>query len=118
MSGYPWHAEGNIVWRLPSQGGRSSGPPDGPTYRPTAVPVLGGEKDVNPGWPASSTDHYSLEIRFDDNGSSKLAVNCQLRFIAPELVGQYLTVGANFLLMEGAQVVGELRVTHLNNLQE
>ena len=44
---------GLVRFRSAAEGGRQSGPPPGPTYMATAVPDLGGEAEVLPGWPAT-----------------------------------------------------------------
>jgi hypothetical protein len=52
-------AEAVVIWRTAEQGGRRFGPPTAPVYAATAVFVRGGDREVQPGWPAS-VDQLSI----------------------------------------------------------
>lgn len=104
----PWQAAGNVRWlKLSNNVGRRVSP-SGPSYFPTAVFVLGGEAEVVPEWPAAG-EHFSLEIGLGDPGRDG-TVPAKFRFFAPELVGNYLTPGAVFMVMEGPRPVGEAEI--------
>lgn len=105
---HPWHAAGNIRWLpVPQSVGRTVSP-TAPTYFPTAVFALGAESEIIPGWP-STGEHFSLEIELGDPDLAG-RVPARFRFLAPELVGNYLTPGSIFMVMEGPRPVGEAEV--------
>lgn len=104
----PWHAAGNVRWLPLSRSVGRPVSPSAPSYSPTAVFVLGGEAEIIPGWP-STGEHFSLEIELG-NPDLTGRVPARFRFLAPELVGDYLTPGAAFMVMEGPRPVGEAEV--------
>lgn len=52
-------AEAVVHWRTPEEGGRRSGPSTTPVYTATTVFVLGGETEVQPGWPQTADPKLS-----------------------------------------------------------
>ena len=54
-------------------------------------------------------EHFSLEIELGDPDLAG-RVPARFRFLAPELVGDYLTPGSIFMVMEGPRPVGEAEV--------
>lgn len=101
-----------VRWRSTAQGGRHSGPPSGPVYTPTAVFVLGGEEEVQPGWPASADPYVSVIvelIRLFEDGSWL----CKIDFLARDIAAPYVHAGGRFLLMEGARPVADGEFTEV-----
>lgn len=102
-------AEAIVTWRTAEQGGRRSGPPTVPVYAATAVFVRGGDREIQPGWPASA-DQLSIlleqtAVREDD------ARECKVDFLVRELAIAQLAPGVEILVLEGPRVVASARVT-------
>lgn len=93
----------SLRWRTVAEGGRASGPPPGPTYRPTVVFVLGEDAEVVPGWPATG-EHFSVSIRFSASPSRGQGP-AHLRFLNTEAASELASMGGKFFVMEGPRVV-------------
>ena len=52
-----------LSWISAADGGRRSGPPTAPVYATTCVFPLGGEAEVQPGWPANADPMLSIIIQ-------------------------------------------------------
>lgn len=100
----------SIRWFSEAEGGRKA-PPPGPTYAATAVFVLGGDAEVQPGWPAAG-EHFSVMLDSDDLGAT-CGKSVRVEFLARALVADQLRVGSEFLVMEGSAVVAEACVTEV-----
>jgi hypothetical protein len=97
-----------VTWLPASAGGRTSGPPTSPVYAANCTFPLGGERETVPGWPATA-EKFSVFIQKIGDGPGG-AWQCNLDFIAPDLVATHLAPGALMLVMEGPKVVGEATV--------
>lgn len=102
-------AEAVVSWRSAEEGGRRSGPPTAPVYAATAVFVLGDDRELQPGWPASA-DHLSVlleETSVREDGSRV----CKVDFLVRELAIPHLVPGGEILVMEGPRVVASALIT-------
>lgn len=101
---------GLLRFRSAAEGGRRSGPPPGPTYTTTAVPYLGGEAEVLPGWPATGPQFsivLELLSRPDENGWMKASV----RALVEDAPGsEALYPGAQLVVLEGPKEVGRMLI--------
>jgi hypothetical protein len=103
-------AEAVVRWRTAEEGGRWSGPSTAPVYVASTVFVLGGESEVQPGWPWTADLMISIwveRIATQDDGSWL----CKIDFPVRDLAMPYVVVGAKFLLMEGPRVVADAQFT-------
>lgn len=94
-----------VIWFAPELGGRKSGPPPGPEYRPTVI-LLNPRSGTR--MPPESSLHASMILRFITEPSEDAIA--ELLPLAPELVEPYLYEGSTFLVMEGARPVGFARM--------
>lgn len=101
-------ATGTVQWLTAEQGGRRSGPPTVPVYIANCTFPLGGEADLVPGWPATAEKFTLLLQKNTENHDGSW--ECWFGFIAPDLVSEYLVVGADMLIMEGPKVVGHATI--------
>jgi hypothetical protein len=102
--------EAIVYWRTAEEGGRKTGLPTVPVYTPITVFVLGGEEEVQPGWPWTADPVLSIcveRIAIRDDGSWL----CRIGFLVPDLAVPYLVPGGKFLLMEGSGVVATAEFT-------
>lgn len=101
---------GTVRFLTVEEGGRRSGPPPGPTYMATAVPVFGGEEEVLPGWPATGL-HFSVVLELlgspDADGWSEASIR-ELVEGAPG--SESLRAGAELSVLEGAQEVARMLI--------
>lgn len=104
-------ASAYVTWLPTSDGGRVSGPPTAPVYAANCTFPLGGEPVLVPGWPATA-EKFSVFIQKVGDGPEK-AWLCNLDFIAPELVADYLKVGAQMFVMEGPKIVGAATIVEV-----
>lgn len=97
-------------FRSAAEGGRQSGPPRGPTYMATAVPDLGGETELLPGWPATGPQ-FSILVEFlgspDENGWVRASVKALVEG-APG--SEALCAGAELVVLEGPQEVARILI--------
>jgi len=103
-------AEAVVHWRAVEEGGRSSGPSTAPVYVASTVFVLGGERELQPGWPWTADLILSVwveRIATRDDGSWL----CKIDFPVRDLAVHYVVPGGEFLRMEGPRVVAEARFT-------
>ena len=99
-----------LTWLTPDEGGRCSGPPNSHLYAATCVFPLGGEAEVQPGWPATADEMFSIlleEIEVLDASNER---RYKVGFLAPELAKPYTHDGAELLIMEGPRVVAHGRI--------
>ena len=101
-------AEGVVVWRTHEEGGRKSGPPSAPVYMATTVFVLGGEEEVQPGWPFSG-NQLSILLQ-ETERLDEAHRRCLVGFLVPELALPHMHPGAELLVLEGARTVAQLRI--------
>jgi hypothetical protein len=101
-------ARAHVTWLSASAGGRTSGPPTAPVYAANCTFPLGSERETVPGWPATAEKFSVLIQKISDCPDG--AWQCNLDFIAPDLVAAYLSQGASMLVMEGPKVVGEATI--------
>ncbi|WIX93508.1 hypothetical protein [Amycolatopsis sp. DG1A-15b] len=101
-------AEAVVRWVTAEEGGRKSGPPTAPVYMATSVFVLGGDAELQPGWPASATQLSILlqPVELLGDGRSR----CLVGFLVPELALPNLHVGAEILVLEGPRTVASARI--------
>jgi len=92
-----------VTWLSADDGGRQSGPPSAPVYAATCVFPLGGESEVQPGWPGTA-DQLSVLLQETEAGSDGSRV-CKVDFIARDAVRPFLHPGANMLILEGPKIV-------------
>ena len=92
-----------VTWVPAEMGGRKSGPPSAPVYAATSVFILGGDSEVQPGWPQGA-DHLSILLKEVSMlpGGARL---CKVDFLARDLARPFLDPGAILLIMEGPKVV-------------
>jgi hypothetical protein len=92
-----------VTWVPPESGGRRSGPPTARVYAATCVFVMGGDREVLPGWPAGA-QHLSILLEEEDvlPGGARL---CKVDFLARDLARPYIYPGQPLLIMEGPRVV-------------
>lgn len=105
-------ARATVRWLLPDQGGRRSGPPPGPMYVSNMVFVLGGEAEVQPGWPQTADLTLSIwleRVSWNDD----LAWTAKVDFPVRELAAPYVAPNTDFLVMEGPRIVAEGRLTEV-----
>ncbi|WP_157575003.1 hypothetical protein [Jiangella muralis] len=98
-------ATARVTWRSPHEGGRKSGPPSAPVYAANCAFPIGGETELDPGWPATAEKFSLLLQRIAESPAGEW--ECKLDFLARNLVKQYLQPGAVMLVMEGPTVVGK-----------
>jgi hypothetical protein len=103
-------ADAVVCWRTAEEGGRRSGPSTAPVYTATTVFVLGGENEIQPGWPQTADPKLSAwvertAVRADGSWL------CKIDFAVRELAMPYVVPGGEFLLLEGPRVVAEARFT-------
>lgn len=99
-----------LTWLTPDEGGRRSGPPNSHLYAATCVFPLGGESEVQPGWPATADEMFSIlleEIEVVDAPNER---RYKVGFLAPELAKPYTHDGAELLILEGPRVVAWGRI--------
>ena len=101
-------AEALVHWRAADDGGRQSGPPTAPVYMATGVFVQGDDREVHPGWPAS-TDQLSILLQKTKELDERRWL-CLVGFLAPELARPNLRPGVELLVLEGPRVVASARV--------
>lgn len=101
-------AEAMVRWRTADEGGRRSGPPTAPVYMATAVFVQGGDREVEPGWPASA-DQLSILLQKTEELDER-RWRCVVGFLAPELARPNLRPGVELLVLEGPRVVASAQV--------
>lgn len=92
-----------IVWFSQSMGGRDSGPPTGPNFRPNAL-FFKLRNDA----PEATT--LFAGVLLDFVGEEDGATLAEIRPTAPELLTDYWQEGATLLLMEGSRPVGYARL--------
>jgi hypothetical protein len=101
-------AEALVRWHTADEGGRTSDQATAPVYMATAVFVLGGEAEVQPGWPASA-DQLSIllqETECLDDGRRR----CLVGFLLPDLAHPHLYRGAQLLVLEGPRTVASAQL--------
>ncbi len=92
-----------LRWRTAEEGGRRSGAPTAPVYAATCVFPLGGEDEVQPGWPAMA-DKLSIlleEVEGARGGDRRYKAG----FLVPDLAKPFVHRGAQVLVTEGPKVV-------------
>lgn len=101
-------AEGVVRWLTAEEGGRNSGPPTAPVYMATSVFVLGGDADLQPGWPASATQLSILleQVELLEDGRSR----CLVGFLVPDLARPNLHAGTEILVLEGPKTVASVQI--------
>jgi len=101
---------GLVRFRSAAEGGRQSGPPPGPTYMATAVPYLGGEDEVLPGWPATGPQFsVVLELLGDPNEDGW--AEASIRALVDGAPGaEALCSGAELVVLEGPQEVARMLI--------
>jgi hypothetical protein len=102
--------EAVVYWRTAAEGGRSTGPSTAPVYTAQAVFVLGGENEVQPGWPVTADPKLSAwveRIAVRDDGSWLRKIDFPVR----DLAKPYIVPGGEFLFMEGRHVVATAQFT-------
>ncbi|MBS2966712.1 hypothetical protein KGA66_26990 [Actinocrinis puniceicyclus] len=92
-----------VSWLSAEQGGRRSGPPTAPVYMATAVFPLGGERETQPGWPATA-DKLSVLLQ-ETPGTSDGGRIYKVDFLVRDLARPFLHPGAKMLVTEGPKVV-------------
>lgn len=92
-----------VRWVPAEDGGRRSGPPTAPVYAATCVFPLGGEAEVQPGWPGSA-EQLSILVQqvAIETADQRL---CKIDFLARDLARPFLKSGAELLILEGPKVV-------------
>ena len=102
----------DVRWFSAAEGGRSSGPPTADVYAANCAFPLGGELELVPGWPATAESYSVLVQKLTERDSRRW--RCALDFFAHDLVANFVTVGAQMLIMEGPKVVGEAVITEVD----
>ena len=102
-------AEAAVSWRSTADGGRRSGPPTASVYAATAVFVRGGDREVQPGWPATA-DQLSILLEETTRQADGTRI-CKVDFLVPELAFPYLVPGGEILIMEGPRIVASARIS-------
>lgn len=92
-----------VSWLSAEQGGRRSGPPTAPVYMATAVFPLGGERETQPGWPATA-DKLSVLLQAVP-GAAEGAGLYKVDFLVRDLARPFLHPGAEMVVTEGPKVV-------------
>lgn len=99
---------GTVRFLTPEEGGRRSGVPPGPTYMATAVPVLGGEEEVLPGWPATGPQ-FSVVLELLGNPGADGWTAASIRELVEGAPGsEALSAGAELVVLEGPQEVARI----------
>ncbi|WP_327428749.1 hypothetical protein [Streptomyces sp. NBC_01236] len=101
-------AEAVVHWRAGDDGGRRSGPPTAPVYMATAVFVQDGDREVQPGWPASA-DQLSILLQKTEE-LDECRWRCLVGFLVPGMARPNLRAGAELLVLEGPRVVASAQV--------
>jgi len=100
-----------VTWLSLNQGGRLSGPPSGKVYAATSVFVLGGDAEVQPGWPNGA---QQLSILLDEIGRlSHKSQKYKVDFLVRELALPFIHPGAELLIMEGPKIVANAQITEV-----
>ncbi|MCZ3386476.1 MAG: hypothetical protein LH630_05830 [Actinomycetia bacterium] len=105
-----------VAWLTAEEGGRKSGPPTAPVYAATCVFPLGGDSEVQPGWPAAG-DALSILLQAAPTGG-KGPGTYKVDFLARDLARQFLHVGAEVLVMEGPAVVARAVILEVTDSPE
>jgi hypothetical protein len=92
-----------VAWVPATNGGRRSGPPTARVYAATCIFVMGGDREVLPGWPAGA-EHLSILLEEVEAlpGGARL---CKVDFLARDLARPHVHPGQPLLIMEGPRVV-------------
>jgi hypothetical protein len=92
-----------VMWVPAADGGRRSGPPTARVYAATCIFVMGGDREVLPGWPTGA-EHLSILLEEVETlpGGARL---CKVDFLARDLARPYIHPGQPLLVMEGPKVV-------------
>ncbi|MCU6480535.1 hypothetical protein [Arthrobacter sp. A2-55] len=98
-------ATATFTWLSPEEGGRKSGPPTAPVYVSTCVFPLGGEQQVQPGWPAEADEMFSILLEEIETVGSPSTRRYNVDFLTPDLVAQFVQPGAQVIVLEGPKVV-------------
>ncbi len=97
-----------VCFKLREEGGKLSGPPTGATYAATAVPVLGGDAEVMPGWPGTAPQ-VSIVLEFDTPPTEGDWSSTRVRALVDGAPGsEALEPGSELLVMEGPRDVARL----------
>lgn len=103
---------GLVRFRSAAEGGRQSGPPPGPTYMATAVPDLGGEAEVLPGWPATGPQ-FSVVLELRGSPNEDGWAEASIRALVEGAPGsEALCAGAELVVLEGPQEVARMLIDH------
>ncbi|MCQ9163587.1 hypothetical protein [Arthrobacter sp. STN4] len=94
-----------LTWLSSREGGRKSGRPTAPVHVPTCVFPLGGEKAVQPGWPAVADEIFSILLEEIGTAGSPSTRRYNVDFVAPDLVARFVQPGADVVVLEGGKVV-------------
>lgn len=99
-----------LTWLTLEEGGRRGGPPTSPVYAATCVFPLGGEAEVQPGWPAAAEEMFSILLEQVEVGGGSNERRYKVGFLAPDLAKSFTHDGAELLIMEGPKVVARGRI--------
>ena len=101
---------GTVRFRPAADGGRQSGPPPGPTYMATAVPALGGDAEVLPGWPATGPQ-FSVVLEFLGTPAEDGWTEVSIRELVEGAAGsEALCAGAELVVLEGPREVARVLI--------
>lgn len=99
---------GKVRFLTAEEGGRRSGAPPGPTYMATAVPALGGEEEVLPGWPATGPQ-FSVVLELLESPGADGWTAASIRELVEGAPGsEALCAGAELVVLEGPQEVARM----------
>jgi hypothetical protein len=93
-----------IRWVSAADGGRRCGPPTAPVYVTTCVFPLGGEAEVQPGWPLDADPMVSILIQRTGRTPDGADL-AKIDFLFPDLAVPHIHVGADILVLEGPKPV-------------
>jgi len=82
----------------------------GSTLRATAVFVLGNDAELIPGWPATG-QHFSVVFAFATSSPAGQEADAHVDILDRDGVAEYLSQGAEFLVMAGPQPIAQARIT-------
>ena len=95
----------SVAWIPAADDGRRTGPPTAPVYASTCVFPLGGEEEIQPGWPMDVDAMFSILLEKVDGDPGGTGGTYEVGFLVPDLAVSYLHVGADVLVLEGPRPV-------------
>ena len=93
-----------LRWLSAADGGLRSGPPKAPVIATPCVFPLGGEAEVQPGWPANADPMLSIVIQRTGQTSDGRDL-AKIDFLADDLALPYIHVGAEILVLRGFEQI-------------